>query len=196
MNKIENNTQKAATTTTLPTQPTANFKERNDNFIKAFRRVNNIKTQTKLPSATQLHDEWAIRQGWSIVDATTWRRLVDAARTATDDIEGEGIIELLRGTLVIADRCNGHPIGLIHMARTEFGCDKWDIDALNFLTENLLPSTPSNGDEDYEEWQATQPTTPPQSPELRTAPGAPKRLRIETESEEEEHEALTRDEMF
>lgn len=170
---MSGNHSTAATTPSQPAAPTfpkADFKERNDNFVRAFKRINNIKAQSKLPSPTQLHDEWAIRQGWSVVDATTWRRLIDSARCASDDEAGKAVICLLRGTLLLADHCHGHPVGLLHVARTTFGHGVWNREALDDLTTNMLPS---DVDDD---WEATQPTTPPQSPS-HEAPGAPKRLR-------------------
>lgn len=115
-------------------------KKKNEAFVRAYKKENNIKTQAVLPSATMANNEWAIKSGWSMSDATVWRGLCEKAKFATDDVEGDGIICLLKETIEMANHCDAHPVGLIHFARTSHGRPVWDLDTLDYLQANMLPS--------------------------------------------------------
>lgn len=116
----------------------AKKKSDNEKFIKAFKKASGQKSQTVLPTMTNTHNEWAVREGWSICDAMHWRSLCERAKTAQDDIEGDSFLELLLGTIELAGRCESHPVGLIAYARTAFGAKTWDIDTLHMMMDNLL----------------------------------------------------------
>ena len=94
------------------------------------------------------HNEWAIKTGWSMSDANTWRQLCEKAKFAMDDNEGVGILCLLSETVAMANHCDSHPIGLIHFARTARGRPVWDLDTLDYLQQNML-STPNTPEEDH-----------------------------------------------
>lgn len=117
----------------------AKRKADNDKFIKAFKKQAGAKTQTVLPTAITAHNEWAVRQGWSICDAMHWRSLCEHAKLAQDEIEGDSTLELLLGTIEIAARCDSHPCGLIAHAREAFGAKTWDIDTLHMMMDQLIP---------------------------------------------------------
>jgi len=146
--------------------------KKNKVWITKFKRDNNVTKQTVLPSATMKHNEWAIKSEWSMSDATTWRSLCEKVKFALDDIEGEGLLVLIQETIMMAQHCGTHPIGLIHYARTEHGRVVWDVDSLDYLRAHLLP----------EEEQALDVRTPPASPEPSKrkvqAPSAPRKRRL------------------
>jgi len=131
-----------AATTVVPTVFTKvdleDRKKKNDAWIHAFKKTQGVKKQTTLPSQTMQHNEWAIRSGWSMSDATTWRGVCEKAKYAFDDIEGLGIISLVGETIDMASHCNTHPIALIHFARTVHGRPVWDLDTIDYLKENML----------------------------------------------------------
>lgn len=131
-------------------------KKKNAAWISAFKKSHGVKKQSVLPSATMQHNEWAIKSGWSMSDATTWRGLCEKAKFAMDDTEGVGILCLLSETVAMANHCDSHPIGLIHFARTSHGRPVWDLDTLDYLKDHLLDEVSS---------------TPPGSPEM-AVPGA------------------------
>jgi len=123
-------------------------KKKNDAWISAFKKTHGIKKQSVLPSQTMQHNEWAIKAGWSMSDANTWRQLCEKAKFAMDDNEGVGILCLLSETVAMANHCDSHPIGLIHFARTARGRPVWDLDTLDYLQQNMLspPNTPEEDD--------------------------------------------------
>ena len=131
-------------------------KKKNTAWISAFKKTHGVKKQSVLPSATMQHNEWAIKSGWSMSDATVWRGLCEKAKFAMDDTEGVGILCLLSETVAMANHCDSHPIGLIHFARTSHGRPVWDLDTLDYLKDHLLDEVSS---------------TPPGSPEM-AVPGA------------------------
>lgn len=135
-------------------------KKKNEAWIRAFKKSQGIKKQSVLPSATMQHNEWAIKTGWSMSDATTWRSLCEKAKFAMDDNEGVGILCLLSETVAMANHCDSHPIGLIHYARTAHGRPVWDLDTLDYLSNNMVNS-------DSEESPAQAVTSTPDAPKKR-----------------------------
>ena len=119
-------------------------KKKNDAWISAFKKSHGIKKQSVLPSQTMQHNEWAIKTGWSMSDANTWRQLCEKAKFAMDDNEGVGILCLLSETVAMANHCDSHPIGLIHFARTARGRPVWDSGHVGLSPTNMLspPNTP------------------------------------------------------
>lgn len=123
----------------FPGQPVATpVPSKNASFVSAFRKKAGIKVQSTLPSAVTLNNEWAVREGWGIVDATSWRSICEKAKYAQDDVEGDSILELLLETIELAAHCETHPIGIMNFARTSFGQKSWDIDSAHYLREHLL----------------------------------------------------------
>jgi hypothetical protein len=124
-------------------------KKKNEAWMRAFKKTHGIKKQSVLPSATTQHNEWAIKEGWSMMDANTWRSICEKAKFATDDTEGEGILCLISETIAMAGHCDAHPIALIHLARTQYERKVWDLDALDYMKEHMLhdasvPNTPEH----------------------------------------------------
>lgn len=121
-------------------------KEFNDNFVKAFKKQSGVKKQTTLPTASVMHNEWAIKSGWSMADAMTWRCLCEKVKFAQDDAEASALFAVVNDTIEIAAHCQTHPVGLIHFARTSLGVKNWDMDAIEFVKDNLLmdPTDPDN----------------------------------------------------
>jgi hypothetical protein len=156
-------------------------KKKNDAWISAYKKTHGIKKQAVLPSATMQHNEWAIKSGWSMSDATTWRSLCEKAKYAMDDIEGQGILCLIAETIDIANHCDGHPVGLIHWARTEHGRPVWDLESVDYLKANMLPAEAVHHVDDDDDTVQSPPTTPNPADGV-TCPGAPKRKRLTYEA--------------
>jgi len=154
-------------------------KKKNAAWIGAYKKTHGIKKQTTLPSATTAHNEWAILQGWSMIDATTWRSLCEKAKYATDDTEGVGILCLLAETIDIANHCDTHPVGLLHNARTAMDRKVWDLDSVDFLKANLLAEVDETAEREGfipdDDDGPTPPNTPPSQKRKVSAPSAPSR---------------------
>lgn len=120
-------------------------REANKKFVSAYRKAAGVKTQTEIKSATTRHNEWAVREGWSITDAMRWRTLCEAGKFAQDDIEGESLLELLIETIELAAHCEVHPIGIICTARESLGAKTWDIDTVHAFKKNLLSGDDQDG---------------------------------------------------
>lgn len=179
---MSNSTQSASSTTSQTKLPAnvvpVNLEERkkkNDAWISAYKKTHGIKKQAVLPSATMQNNEWAIKSGWSMSDATTWRGLCEKLKYATDDTEGIAMLCLIGETIELANHCDAHPVGLIHYARTEHGKPVWDLDTLDYLKGNMLPQEeqPVDIDQDVDDL----PATPPSPKRKLAAPGAPSRKR-------------------
>lgn len=140
-------------------------KKKNEAWIRAYKKASGQKKQTVLPSAVTQNNEWAVRKGWSMQDATTWRGICEKAKYASDEVDGDAIIALLLETIEIAGHCDTHPIGIIHFARTQHDRKVWDLDTLDYLQANLL------GEQ-----------TPPGSPRETEPPGAPVKRRRDYEA--------------
>lgn len=131
-------------------------KRRNEKFIKNLKKISGQKKQTVLPSAVARHNDWAIRMGWSMQDAITWRRVCEEGKYASDEVDGDAKLELLLGTIDLAGSLDIHPIEVIKLSR-EQGQKSWDIDNYYALRAIL----------DRQE-------TPPQSPTTEV-PSAPRK---------------------
>lgn len=156
-------------------------KKKNDAWISAYKKTHGIKKQAVLPSATMQHNEWSIKSGWSMSDATTWRSLCEKAKYAMDDIEGQGILCLIAETIDIANHCDGHPVGLIHFARTEHGRAVWDLESVDFLKANMLPAEadhPVEIDDDDSPTPPSTPNDPFHGKRKVSAPQAPSKKRV------------------
>lgn len=164
----------AATSTPFVKVDLADRKKKNDAWISAYKKGHGIKKQAVLPSATMQHNEWSIKSGWSMSDATTWRSLCEKVKYAYDDVEGEGLLCLIAETIEMANHCDAHPVGLIHFARTQYGRPMWDLESLDHLKANMV-----NPEEDHPDLQADQDdVTPPLSPahsKRKVAPPAPRK---------------------
>jgi len=126
-------------------------------FIAAMKKASGAKKQLLLPSAATQNSEWAIKSGWSMQDAQTWRALVEKAKFATDDEEGKKLLSLVSATIVMAAHCHSHPVGLIHFARTEYAIKQWDAQAAAFLRENLLDDVADDVVEIVDDAEETEP---------------------------------------
>lgn len=113
-------------------------KQKNDAYVKAFKKASGTKKQTVMPTAAAQHTEWAVHQGWSMQDAITWRGICEKAKFARDDVESSAWFAVICDTIDVAAHCQTHPIGLIHFGRTSMGLKNWDMDAIEFLKDNLL----------------------------------------------------------
>lgn len=123
----------------------------NKNFVKAFKKASGVKKQTTLPTASVLHNEWAVKHDWSMADAMTWRCLCEKVKYAQEDAESSALFAVIADTIDLSAHCETHPVGLIHFARTSFGLRTWDMDAIEFLKDNLLAEddkAPSDHDDD------------------------------------------------
>jgi len=184
--QFENNsTMSQSTATTVKSQANTlpvNLEERkkkNDAWISAFKKSHGIKKQSVLPSSTTQHNEWAIKSGWSMSDATTWRGLCEKVKYAMDDTEGIGLLCLIAETIEIANHCDSHPVGLIHFARTAHDRKVWDLETIDYLKANLLPAEDDHHVEvDHDDDGMTPPNTPPSPKRKASAPGAPQRKRM------------------
>lgn len=181
---MSNSTQSASSTTSQTKLPAnvvpVNLEERkkkNDAWISAYKKTHGIKKQAVLPSATMQNNEWAIKSGWSMSDATTWRGLCEKLKYAIDDTEGIAMLCLIGETIELANHCDAHPVGLIHYARTEHGKPVWDLDTLDYLKGNMLPAEDNHPVEIDEDDGPTPPNTPPSPKRKASAPGAPQRKR-------------------
>lgn len=128
----------------------AEQKKKNDAWIAAYKKASGVKKQTVLPSPTQAHNEWAVREGYSMQDAITWRNLCEKAKFGTGDIEAWGFWELLCETVDIAHHCDTNPIGLIAFARASLGIKEWSMETIDLIKDQLIPEEP-NQDDDQED---------------------------------------------
>lgn len=184
---MSNSTQSASSTTSQAKLP-ANVvpvnlderKKKNEAWMSAFKKTHGIKKQSTLPSATMQNNEWAIKSGWSMSDATTWRSLCEKAKYAMDDTEGIGLLCLIAETIEIANHCDGHPIAVINYARCEHGRAVWDLESVDYLKAHMLPAEEAHPVDIDQDDGPTPPNTPPSPKRKATAPGAPrKRVLIE-----------------
>lgn len=129
--------------------PVDDFAERNSVFVRNFKKTNGTNlVQTKLPTPVERQDEWAISEGNSLSDARQWRSLCERAKftTAAD----KECLELLLGTLDIADHIGVHPIELIGFTRRTFPWGGvWTMAMLQQVKDNLV-STDSEDDDTVE----------------------------------------------
>lgn len=156
-----------SSSTTKPAWQHADKKKKNDDWIRAYKKASGQKKQTVLPSAVTQNNEWAVRAGWSLTDAATWRNLCEKAKYAGDGAEADGLISLLAETIEMAGHCDTHPIGLIHFARTAHGQKTWDLDTLDYLAAHMLTVDA--------EKDGAQPPSPEIFTEVGEAPGAPRK---------------------
>ena len=112
-------------------------------------------------------------------DATTWRSLCEKVKYAIDDTEGIGLLCLIAETIEIANHCDGHPVALIHYARTAHGRPVWDLETVDYLKANMLPADADHPVDVDDDDGPTPPTTPndPFATSTASCPGAPKRKR-------------------
>lgn len=179
------NTQTSASSTSSQAKLPANVvpvnieerKKKNDAWISAYKKTHGVKKQAVLPSATMQHNEWAIKAGWSMSDATAWRSLCEKLKHAMDDTEGIAMLCLIGETIELANHCDAHPVGLIHYARTEHGKPVWDLDTLDYLKANMLPQEDQPAI-DIDADDDDIPSTPPSPKRKLAAPGAPSRKRV------------------
>lgn len=129
--------------------------EKNKKFISAYRKAAGVKTQTEIKSAVTRHNEWAVREGWSINDAMRWRALCEAGKFAQDDIEGESLLELIIETIELAAHCEVHPIAIIGTARVSLGAKTWDIDTVHAFKKNLLADSSEDENRDNHQKAST-----------------------------------------
>lgn len=122
--------------------------ERNSAFIRAFKKQAGPQVQAKLPTPVSAQNDWAIKNGWSTIDAQEWRALCTRFAHGTESGEGSAI-DLMMETLDLANHVDCHPIGLIHFARTKMGRGTWNNDTVEFLKANMLADDAEPADEDY-----------------------------------------------
>jgi len=122
-------------------------KETNQAYIRAFKARSGPQVQTKLPTPVSVQNDWAIKNGWDTAAAQTWRALAEKFKYTIDTGDGSAV-DLMFETLALAEKCDAHPIGIIHHARTAMGRPVWDRDTVEFMKANLVASE-DEVDEDY-----------------------------------------------
>jgi len=109
------------------------FKSINTAFIKKFKKDNNIKVQTKLPSRVEADNAKAIAAGYSVIDATWFRRFMEEVKF--DPIKYRRVMRML---FDMAEQCDCSPVGLVHFGRTTYGFKEFGGDQIVFLHEHML----------------------------------------------------------
>lgn len=128
--------------------------QKNALFIRQFKRDNNVKVQTKLPSRVEADNAKAVTNGWSTIDATWFRRYMEEVKfdpvTHTQDVVL--LFEMSR-------KCNSSPVGLINFGRCTYGWKQFGHDEIVYLKAHMLADlddepvveSPSEGSVEYEE---------------------------------------------
>jgi len=107
--------------------------EQNTLFIRKFKKDNNIKVQTKLPSRVEADNAKAVTNGYAVVDATWFRRFMEEAKY--DPVAyGADLISLFE----MARTCASSPVGLVNFGRTNYGWKQFGHDEIVYLREHML----------------------------------------------------------
>lgn len=107
-------------------------RKKNEDWIRAWRKANGVKSQATLPTKVEAHTAWVIGHGWAMRDAVAWKNLCEKAKfSASIPIDAD--LDLLAGTLTTAALLDTHPIGLICFARSELKQPEWTLLALDCI---------------------------------------------------------------
>lgn len=139
----------STSSTSSKTSAVSGFAEKNEAFLKAYKKSNNIKTQMVLPTAIDMHNSWAVQAGASIGDAQTWRRLMELAGREVPDIVSHETpqSDLVHSTLDFAEHLDISAVELIAFARKTYGIATWNQKALDRLQDTMLADA---GNDDLE----------------------------------------------
>jgi len=129
---------------------------RNSIFIKKFKKDNNVKVQTKLPSRVEADNATAVTNGFSVIDATWFRRFMEEAKFHPVTY-GSDVIYLFE----MAARCGCSPVGLIHFGRTNYGFKQFGHDEVVYLKEHMLADHDDDADVDDKESASYEETEEP-----------------------------------
>jgi len=122
----------------------------NKAFIKKFKKDNNVKVQTKLPSRVEHDNELCIARGNSLIDANWWRRFIEEVKFDPMSYAPQ-MVRLFE----MAQKCNCHPTGLIYFGRTTYGWKQFGRDEIDYLRDNLIADDDdAEGSGSYEETSA------------------------------------------
>lgn len=133
------------------------FSSINGAFIKKFKKDANVKVQTKLPSRVEADNAKAIAAGYSVIDATWFRRYMEEVKF--DPVtHRHGVCTLFE----MATACDCTPVGLIHFGRTTYGFKQFGNEEIKYLQQHMLADHDDDDVDDkssgsYEEPTAAQP---------------------------------------
>lgn len=123
--------------------------DKNQAFIKQFKKDNNVKVQTTLPTALDRFQTQVISDGCTATDGAWWRKYCDDFKM---NFRSQRMA--MHTLLELCFRCSCEPWQLIKLGRQNYGFTKFTDHEILVLRDNLLDDgEPCEGEEDgsYEE---------------------------------------------
>lgn len=124
--------------------------DKNQAFIKQFKKDNNVKVQTTLPTALDRFQTQVISDGCTATDGAWWRKYCDDFKM---NFRGQRMA--MHTLLELCFRCSCEPWQLIKLGRQNYGFTKFTDREILVLRDNLLDDgEPCEGEQEdgsYEE---------------------------------------------
>lgn len=134
--------------------PVAGFVDKNKAFISKFKSDNNVKTQSKLPSAIDVQNEMIVREGGTLWDATMWRKWCDKVKFGYNQYT-EANLKFLN----LCEHLECTPWALIKLGRELYAFRDWGTNEIQFLMDHLVVSDNEGSYEETDEPYNANPTS-------------------------------------